>query len=148
MAGSTTNIDLISSSQSSKEITANALFDALSAASVYGRRASTTSGLTWGYYGGSIDIAGVNTIIANGAITLVNTATNYIEVTPATGAVTVNQSSFTAGRIPLYQVSASGGSVVSYIDKRPGYRIGYSGTFDAGGKTFTILNGIIVSRSA
>src|SRR5512135_2522167 len=108
MANSTTNLDLISSSQASKEITANALFDAESPASLYGRRASATANLTWGYYGGMLAIAGTPTAIANGTKTLTNGATNYIEADPTTGNVAVNTSNFTAANIPLYAVVTSG----------------------------------------
>lgn len=69
MANSTTNLDPISSSQSGKEVTANAGFDATSPASAFGRRASTSSGLTWGYYGATVHVDGVPTQIGNGTLT-------------------------------------------------------------------------------
>ncbi len=118
MAGSTTNLDLISSSQAAKEVTANALFDAGSPGTLYGRRATTTTALTWGYYGGILNISGTLTLIANGTVALTASATNYIEVTPSTGAVTKNTTSFTAGRIPLYQIVTGASTVTSYLDKR------------------------------
>lgn len=52
MSDSTTKLDTISASQSQKEVTANALLDAGSNALLFGRRATNTAGLTWGYYGG------------------------------------------------------------------------------------------------
>ena len=83
MAGSTTNLDLIAQSQSSKEVTANALFDAGSPATLFGRRASLCSGLNWFYYGGVMMVDGVLTTISNNAAALVLSAstTNYIEAT-------------------------------------------------------------------
>ena len=47
MSSSTTLLDLIAQSQSSKEVTANALADAGSPATLFGRRASLCSGLNW-----------------------------------------------------------------------------------------------------
>src|SRR5258708_5822612 len=101
MANSATNLDLISESQKGKATTADALFDAFSPASLFGRRASTCTALTWGYYGGTLLVAGTPTSIANGTLTLTDNATNYIESTTA-GVVSSNASAFTAGRIQLY----------------------------------------------
>lgn len=120
MANSTTNLDTISSSQASKEVTANALFDAGSPATIFGRRASTTSALTWGYYGGRFRAsAGTYSSIANGTLALTASATNYVEVT-VDGVVSSNTTAFTAGRIPLYTVVTGGSSVNSYTDERLG----------------------------
>jgi hypothetical protein len=118
MSNSTTNLDLISTSQANKEITANSLFDAASPAMLYGRRAVATSGLTWGYYGGTVSISGTPTQIANGTVTLTASATNYIEADPADGTVSVNQTGFTTGRTPLYSVVAGASTVTSYTDQR------------------------------
>lgn len=118
MANSTTNIDTLSSSQSQKEVTANALFDAFSPAALYGRRASTSSALTWGYYGGNLLVAGAVVSIANGVLTLAASTTNYVEANATTGAVTSNTSGFTAGRIKLYSIVTGSGTVTSYIDYR------------------------------
>lgn len=117
MAGSTTNLDLISVSQSSKETTANALLDAASPATLFGRRASTTSSLTWGYYGGTILVDGVLTTMANGTVSLASSATNYVEA-DRTGTVTKNTTGFTAGRTPLYTIITGASSVTSYTDQR------------------------------
>jgi len=103
MANSTTNLDLISASQASKEVTANALADAGSPATLFGRRATTTTGLTWGFYGGVLNVAGTPTQIANGTVALTGSATNYVEATTA-GVVSANTSAFTAGRLRLYTV--------------------------------------------
>lgn len=91
MASSTSNLDLLVQSQASKEITANALFDAASPATLFGRRQSTTSGLTWGYYGGVLPVAGTPTVIANGTLSLVASRTQQIEagfVSTTTTAIT------------------------------------------------------------
>ena len=119
MSGSTTNLDLIAQSQASKEVTANALFDAGSPATLFGRRASLCSGLNWFYYGGSMVVDGVLTTIANNAAALVLSAstTNYVEATRA-GVVSKNTTGFTAGAIPLYTIVTGASSVTSYTDNR------------------------------
>lgn len=118
MSNSTITFDAIIQAQASKEVTANALFDALSPASLYGRRQSTSSGLTWGYYGGNVLVNGVLTQIANGTLTLTASLTNYVEAEPTTGAVSSNTTAFTAGRTPLYTVVAGASTVSSYTDHR------------------------------
>ncbi len=118
MANSTTNLDTIVSSQAAKEAAANAVFDAASPATLYGRRASTCTGLTWGYYGGNVLVNGVLTQIANGTLALTASTTNYIEANPTTGAVSSNTTGFTAGRVPLYSVVTGASTVTSYTDQR------------------------------
>jgi hypothetical protein len=118
MANSTSNLDLVSVSQSNKEVTVNAALDAASPAMLYGRRAVTTAALTWGYYGGAVSVSGTPTQIANGTVALAASATNYVEADPATGAVSVNQTGFTAGRTPLYNVATGASTVTIYTDLR------------------------------
>lgn len=118
MADSTTNLDSVTAVSYSKETQVNALLDAASPALTYGRRASTTSGLTWGYYGGKVTLAGVVTAISNGTITLTASANNYIEAHPDTGAVSKNTTGFTAGYMPLYTIVTGTSSVTSYTDQR------------------------------
>lgn len=117
MSSSTSLLDLIAQSQSSKEVTANALFDAGSPATLFGRRSSTSSGLTWGYYGGAMMVDGVITAIANGTLTLSASTTNYIEATRA-GVVSKNTTGFSAGSIPLYSAVTGSSTVTSYTDSR------------------------------
>jgi hypothetical protein len=120
MASSTTNLDVLVYNQASKEVTANNLFDAGSPPTIFGRRASTTTALTWGYYGGRFrNSSGVYSTIANATLALTASNTNYIEVT-VDGVVSANTSAFTAGRIPLYTVVAGASSVTSYTDERLG----------------------------
>ena len=120
MANSTTNLDLISQSQAQKEVTANALFDAASPATLFGRRAAGCVALTWGYYGGVLMIAGVPTTIPNGTVALpANSAAVYIEATPA-GVVSQNAIGFTVGNLPLYKCATGAAAVTSWIDCRIG----------------------------
>lgn len=130
MSSSVTNLDLLTSSQRQKEISGNALWDAMSPSSIFGRRASTCVGLTWGYYGGALMVAGTPTIIANGVLTLADNATNYVEATTA-GVVSSNTSGYTGGRIRLYTVITVSGLVTTYTD----YRTGASGSAGATGAT-------------
>ena len=117
MSNSTSNVDQLSTAQSSLPLRINELFDACSQAMLFGRRASTTSGLSWGFFGGAINNNGTIAQVADGVATLTNTATNYVEATTA-GVVSVNTTAFTAGRIPLYTVVVAGGVVTSYTDNR------------------------------
>lgn len=126
MSNSSTNLDLISSSQAEKEVTANGLFDAESPAVVFGRRASTTTGLTWGYYGGNVLVSGVPTQIANGTVALTASTTNYVYATSA-GVVTVTTTLPTgwpgpitspAGATALYTIVTGTSTVTSYTDWR------------------------------
>ncbi len=123
MSDSTTNLDTISASQGGKEVTANALFDAGSPATLFGRRAAGSSGLTWAVYGGKVRNGAVQTTLANASVTLTANATNFVEFDPANVAtnsgVSTNTTGFTAGREPLYEVvTNSGGTVTSYVDRR------------------------------
>jgi hypothetical protein len=120
MANSTTHLDTISASQSQKEVAANALLDAASPATLFGRRASTTTALTWGYYGGVMSVDGVLTTISNGTVALTASATNYVEATRA-GVVSKNTTGFTPGSIPLYTVVCGASTVSSYTDHRSGF---------------------------
>src|SRR3972149_460326 len=155
MANSTTNLDTISSSQASKEITANALFDAASAATTYGRRASTTTGLTWGYYGGNVTIAaGTMSQIANGTVSLTASQTNYLVAAKSSGAVSVSTTTTnwndTDAYWRLYSIVAGASSVTSYTDSRQFAlfsgavsfgAMSYQGTWNASPNTPTLASG-------
>lgn len=117
MSHSTTLLDLVLQSQASKEVTVNAMLDAASPAMIFGRRASTSAGLTWGYYGGTMLVDGALTAIANGTLTLAASQTNYVQATRA-GAVSSNTTGYSAGQIPLYTVVTGASAVTSYTDHR------------------------------
>jgi hypothetical protein len=117
MANSTSNITQITAAQGSKEVTCNSLFDAYTPSSLFGRNALTTSGLTWGHFGGKIMLDGVLTTIANGTTTLTGSTTNYLEATRA-GIVSKNTTAFTPGTIPLYSIVTSTTAPTSYTDYR------------------------------
>lgn len=93
-------------------------FISTSPAAMYARRAATTSGLTWGFYGG---VAFGNTIV-NGSVSLTASSTNYVVASRTTGAVSVatNTTNWnnTTDYYRLYQVVTGSASVSSYTDHR------------------------------
>ena len=118
MASSASNLTLLVQSQSGKEATANALWNAMSQAALFSRYSS--SGLIWFYYGGTMIVDGVITQIANNTttgVTLSASATNYIEA-DRSGTVTKNTTGFTPGRIPLYTAVTNATTITSYTDCR------------------------------
>lgn len=122
MSGSTTHLDTLSASQSAKETAANTLFNALSPAGTFGKRDSTTTGLTWGYFGGVVSVNGETAVVANGTVLLTGSTTNYVEAaiegSPVTPQVFSVTGGFTAGRIPLYTVVTTSSGITSWIDRR------------------------------
>lgn len=119
MSDSTNPIDQVSQSAIQRETTINALF-AEAAGLIFGRRASTSSGLTFGYYGGRLG----GTSAANGTVVATNSATNYVVANLSTLAVSISTATTnwndtaTYGR--LYKLVASGGAITSYEDHRMG----------------------------
>lgn len=119
MSNSTTLLDTISSTQANKEVTVNALLDAGSPSTIWGRHALTTSGLTWGYYGGTfVDSTGTRHAIANGTLTLTASTTNYLYADPTTAAISQNTTGYPAGKVPLYSIVTGASTVTSYNDDR------------------------------
>jgi hypothetical protein len=102
---------------------ANAIYDAASPATLYGRRSASTSGMTWGYYGGNVTKSdGTQTTIANGTLTLTASNTNYIIAQKSDGVVSSSISTTnwndTANYWRLYSVVAGASSITSYTDER------------------------------
>lgn len=119
MSNSTQFLDLIAVAQASKEVTANALFDAMSPAAIFGRREAGCSGLTWAYYGGWMyTTGGTLQQIQNGTVTLTASANNRVEVDNAGSVFAHTNATFTPGRLPLYLVVAGTASVTSWQDYR------------------------------
>lgn len=119
MSGSSTNLDLIVQSQASKEITANAMFDAASPAMFGGRRASTCTGLTWGYYGGDFNKSdGTIVTVANGTLTLAANSTNRVYVSNSDTVAVTGSTPAADEQYVLYTVVTGASSVTSYSDIR------------------------------
>jgi hypothetical protein len=122
MSDSTSALDLISVSQAQKEVTANGLFDAGSPATAFGYRISTSSGLTWGYYGGVVSLDGVLYSVAAGTLTLDDDADVYVEL-DMTGSepnvIATAASDWTGeGYVPLYIVTTADGYATAWEDWR------------------------------
>ncbi len=83
-----------------------------------GEDSGNTSGLTWAYNAGSIRAGNAITEVPAGDVSLTASATNYVEVDPATGTVSVNTSGFTAGRIPLRELVTDGSGITGNTDRR------------------------------
>ncbi|KVX44171.1 hypothetical protein WL05_22880 [Burkholderia ubonensis] len=153
MSNSTTLLDTISSTQAMKEVVANGLYDAMSPASLWGRRMMTTGGLTWGYFGGNfVDNTGTSHAIANGTLTLTASATNYVYADNVTGAVSFNTTGFPAGKVPLYSVVTNASQATSYLDYRsyqPSATGGGAGTVTSVGLSmptqFSVANSPVTS---
>ena len=127
MADSTTILDQLTTATANNEARVNETADALSPAALYARRASTSSGLTWGYYGGRRN----GTAIANGTVTLSN-GTNRVVALRSTGVVssatnTTNWNDL-ANYMRLYTVVAASSVVTSFED----HRFGTGGVFSGG----------------
>lgn len=123
-SGSNGTPDTIDTSDVQKEAIANQFFNAASVALLFGNRPDTTTGLTWGYYGGDLEVDGVITAIANGTVALTASQTNYVEATRA-GVVSKNIVGYTAGQIPLYRVVTGGSAITSWNDDRTPWRPSY-----------------------
>lgn len=120
----------LAAAQTSAEVSINENFQTLDWASVYGRRHAVTTGLTWGYYGG---LWGGLTV-ADGTVTLTNSATNYIVVLRSTGAVSVSASATNWVDVPtyarVYALTVAGSGVTVVADHRAG-PFGVFGAFPA-----------------
>lgn len=109
------------------EVPVNENFETLSAAGIFGKRHTVTTGLTWGYYGGRYN----GNTVTDGTVTLTDATTNYVVVKRSDGVVststaTTNWSNAT-DYARLYQLTTAGGVVTATVDAR----------FDTGG----LLNG-------
>lgn len=92
-------------------------FNANALGRAFGYKDSSTVGLVFGYYGGLIYNGVVLTTIADGAVALTASQTNFVERTVA-GVVSANTSAFTVGRVPLYTVVTDGTGITSITEKR------------------------------
>lgn len=140
MSDSTSLLDLIAVGASDKEGKANALFDAASPAAMFGRRASTCTGLTWGYYGGRY----YSDLIANGTLTLAANQTNYIVAAAADGTVSSSVSDTnwddTDNYIRLYIVETGASLVESYEDHRQAIFAGAAPVVEGSGSLFSSVD--------
>jgi hypothetical protein len=119
----------------SPEVQMNENAVTLEAFSVYGKNPATTSGLTWGYYGGRW--GGV--AVASGTLALTGTGspsvTNYIVVSKSTGAISISTSATNwndaANYARAYKV-VCGGDLVETVED---HRVGDYGVHGGGAST-------------
>jgi hypothetical protein len=78
----------------------------------------TTTGLTWGWKAGVLRVADTTYAISASTISLTSSSTNYVELDPSDQTVKKNTSSFTAGRVPLRQITTDGSAQTGSVDKR------------------------------
>lgn len=111
---------LASSGQANPEVPINENFDSLSHMAVYGKNPPSTTGLTWGYYGGRW--GGI--AIADGTVTLTNAAVNYLVVQRSTGtlsaATTTTNWLDTPNYARVYALTTAGSVVTASEDHRAG----------------------------
>lgn len=79
---------------------------------------STTSGLVFGISGGRLFNGNSIVEVAATTKTLTNNTTNYIELL-SNGSIVAGTSGFNAARMPLWQVTTSGGQITGVVNKRP-----------------------------
>jgi len=113
------------SAQANPEVVVNENFDTLECFAVYGKNPQTTSGLTWGYYGGRY--AGF--AVAAGTLTLTASQTNYVVVAIATGVISTSTATTnwndTTNYRKVYKITTGTTTVTTVED----WRVGGSGVF-------------------
>ena len=110
----------ISSTQASAEVPINENFALLEFLQVYGKKASTTSGLTWGYWGGRW--SGV--LVVDGTVTLSASSTTYIVVNYTSGVLSISTSITNWNDRPnyarVYKLTTGTSTVTAIEDYRAG----------------------------
>jgi hypothetical protein len=116
----TTTLQQLTASQANKEVAVNRNFETLSALGVYGKKQSTSTGLTWGYYGGRW--SGFS--VADGTHTLTNATSNYIVAKRSDGVTSVSTATTnwnnTTDYARVYKVTTAGSVVTATEDHRAG----------------------------
>jgi hypothetical protein len=88
-----------------------------SADAQWGMKFSTTTGLTYGYFGGQAWTGSAWSTVADGTTALTDNTTNYVERTLA-GVVSVASSNFTASKIPMAIVVTASAVITTFSDAR------------------------------
>lgn len=124
MADSTTNLDTVLSTDADKPAKVNPLFDAVSPASAFGRRASTSSALNLGLYGISRwYINATATAKANSTIALTASGTRYVGVNRSLNISQAAGAVFEADKLALYVATVGTSTISSYEDHRDPHHI-------------------------
>jgi hypothetical protein len=135
----TTTLQQLTASQANKEVAVNRNFETTSWSGVYGKKQSTSTGLTWGYYGGRW--GGFS--VADGTFTLTNTTDNYIVAKRSDGVTSASTATTnwnnTADYARVYKVTTAGSVVTATEDHRAGlYGVHGSSSSSSGVATDTI----------
>lgn len=93
--------------------------------STFNEKASTTTGLTWGYYGGLFGVDSTVYTVSDGTLLLTDDVVNYIEMSTS-GVLSKNTSAFTRGKFPVRQVTCASGVQTVSTDKRCFARFSFS----------------------
>jgi hypothetical protein len=112
-----TTLQQLDDEQVNAEVPINENFETVSAAGIYGKKHTTTSGLTWGFYGGRYN----GNTVADGTVTLTDDATNYLVILRSTGVVSVSTAttnSLSSLYARLYKVTTVDGAVTDVLDER------------------------------
>jgi hypothetical protein len=119
--------------QDSPEVVVNENFDTLGAFAVYGYNPATSSGLTWGYYGGRWG----GFAVTASTLTLTDASTNYIVVLRSTGVISTSTTDTNWNNATdyarVYRVVTSGGVVTNIYGTDFDYRAGPGGIEGGGG---------------
>ena len=114
------NMQNINGSQASPEIPINENFALLSCFQVYGMSAPTTTGLTWGYFGGRWG----GFPITDSTLALTASNANYLVVAKATGVLSTTTANThwldTTNYVRVYKVTTDGVSPTAIEDHRVG----------------------------
>lgn len=106
--------------QADPQIIVNENFEALEHMAVYGKDATSTAGLTWGYLGGRWD----GHAVAAGTVALAASSTLYVVVARASGALSVSSSSVnwsnTSAYARVYKLTTGPATVTAVEDWRAG----------------------------
>lgn len=137
----------LSSSQASPEVPINENFETLDHVSVYGKAHATTTGLTWGYYGGRWG----GYAVAAGTLTLTNAADNYVVAARASGAISVSTATTnwnnSTDYARVYKLTTAGSVVTATEDHRAGSG-GVHGSAGTSGVSPIGRHGVFVSAAA
>jgi hypothetical protein len=112
-----TTLQQLDDEQVNAEVPVNENFETVSASGIFGKKHTTTSGLTWGYYGGRYN----GNTVSDGTVTLTDAATNYIVVLRSTGVVSVSTATTNSTNplyARLYNVTTVAGAVTAVVDER------------------------------
>jgi hypothetical protein len=126
--------------QASAEVLVNRMGESLEHQAVYGLKHSTTTGLSWAYYGGRWG----GFAITDGVLMLTDASANYIVVEIASGDISVDTASTDwdddTNYVRVYKVTTVGGVVTAVEDHRAGPGGVHGGAGGGGGGSGTVTN--------